>query len=142
MVISRSSGRCCHGLRQKSPRDLRQRAALQTLKPCVRPDFFHLLGSQVRMHGWKTKGRRWSKEIKEFALSLYFHGPKAYRRISKVLCLPHPRSLRKWLAEVHMTPGIIPGVLVALKDAVKDWPLKDRVCIIMFDEMSLRQNLQ
>lgn len=94
------------------------------------------------MQGRKKKGRRFSKEIKEFALSLYFHGPKAYRQISKVLCLPHPRSLRKWLAEVPMTPGIIPGVLSALKDAVKDWPIKNRVCVIMFDEMSLKQNLQ
>lgn len=40
-----------------------------------------------------------------------------------------------------MTPVIIPGVFDALKDAVKKWPIKDRVCVIMFDEM-LRPNLQ
>ncbi|XP_077552112.1 uncharacterized protein LOC144166476 [Haemaphysalis longicornis] len=64
--------------KQHSLQDFRQRAALQMLKPYVTPAFSHLL---VWMQGRKAKGRRWSKEIKVFALSLYFNWPKAYRRI-------------------------------------------------------------
>lgn len=41
-----------------------------------------------------------------------------------------------------MTPGIIPYVVDALKETTKDWQLQDRACTLIFDEMSLKENLQ
>ncbi|XP_042143896.1 uncharacterized protein LOC121834216 [Ixodes scapularis] len=128
--------------KQERTRKPTKKAALQTLRSIVSAEFYTLLEGQVLIQGRKKKGRRWPQELREFALSMYFHGPKAYRFLSKVLALPTPRSLRRWLSEVPMTPGIISGVFDVLKDTVKDWPLEDRACIIMFDEMSLRPNLQ
>lgn len=80
--------------------------------------------------------------MKEFALNMYFHGPSSYRQLAKVLALPSPRTLRRWLSEIQMTPGIISNVLDILKDAAKNWPLENRACIIAFDDMSVRPNLQ
>lgn len=75
-------------------------------------------------------------------MSTFFYSLAAYRQLSKVPALPTWRSLRKWLSEVPMRTGIIPKVLDVLKEATTGWSLEDRVCVIMFDEMPLRQNLQ
>lgn len=128
--------------KRKSPHKVTKRVAVATLRSCLTPGFYKLLNGQVMLHGRKMKGRRWPQEMKEFALSTFFHSPMAYKHLSKMFALPTSRSLRKWLSEVPMTTGIIPNVVDVLKDATSDWPLQDRVCIIMFDEMSLRQNLQ
>lgn len=128
--------------RIKSRRRLTTREALEKLKLHVTPDFHKLLSSQLALHCRKRKGRRLSREVKEFALNMYFHGPSSYRQLSKVFALPPPRSLRRWLPDIPMTPGIISNVLNILKDVVKNWPLEDQACIIAFDEMSVRPNLQ
>ncbi|XP_070384480.1 uncharacterized protein [Dermacentor albipictus] len=128
--------------KRKSPRKVTKRDAMETLRSCLTPEFYKLVSSQVVLHGRKMKGRRWPQEMKEFALSTYFHSPVAYRHLSNVLALPTSRSLRRWLTEVPMTTGIIPNVIDVLKEATTDWHLLDRACVIIFDEMSLRQNLQ
>ncbi|KAH9367283.1 hypothetical protein HPB48_004416 [Haemaphysalis longicornis] len=41
-----------------------------------------------------------------------------------------------------MTLGVIPAVIEALQEATRDWPLTDRAGTLIFDEMSLKENLQ
>ncbi|XP_064463485.1 uncharacterized protein LOC135374461 [Ornithodoros turicata] len=87
-------------------------------------------------------GRRWPPQYRNFALKLHFAGPKAYRFLSRYLLLPTERCLKYWLQEVAMQPGVVPAVLDSLQARLQGTPLKDRACIIMFDEMSIKQHLQ
>lgn len=45
--------------------------------------------------------RRYSDEVKEFALTLYFYSPKAYRYVRSIIPLPNPSLLRKWSSSVN-----------------------------------------
>jgi hypothetical protein len=41
-------------------------------------------------------GRRCSDEIKEFAVTLYFYSPKAYKYVRSIIPLPNQFLIRKW----------------------------------------------
>ena len=49
------------------------------------------------MKKWKCtpKKRRYTQELKEFALTLYFYSPRAYNYFRSIFHLPHPSLLRK-----------------------------------------------
>lgn len=66
-------------VRIKRHRKISTRAMLDKLKLPLIPELYKLLGSQVALHCRKRKERRWSREVKEFALNMYFHGPSSYR---------------------------------------------------------------
>ncbi|KAJ4948582.1 hypothetical protein JOQ06_020115, partial [Pogonophryne albipinna] len=54
------------------------------------------------------QGHEYSKDHREFALTLHLHGPKAYKylRETKNLPLPHPHALQRWLCSVDGKPGL------------------------------------
>lgn len=116
--------------------------ALRVLRKFIPKDLYLLLSSNVHLLSVKKNGRRWSPEMQKFALCLYFHGPAAYRFIASTMALPSPRSIRRWLSRIEMRPGIIPGVMETIEKATENWSREDRVCCLMFDEMSINQHLQ
>ncbi|KAM7300921.1 uncharacterized protein ISCGN_016498 [Ixodes scapularis] len=61
--------------------------------------------------------------------------------MSSEFTLPSRRSLRRWLANVKMTPGIIPGFMSSISSKTKLWNERDRICTLVFDEMILKKNL-
>lgn len=44
----------------------------------------------------KTEGRRYTEQIKQFAVSLHFYSPKAYKFVRKAFHLPSPSTIRSW----------------------------------------------
>lgn len=115
---------------------------LQVMKKFIPPDAYTLLSAQIDLVYVKKHGRRWSEDMKKFATKLYFHSPKAYRFIASVMRVPSVRSIRRWLSNIPMSPGIIPGVISAVAKATENWTRRERACTLMFDEMSLSQMLQ
>ncbi|KAM7294400.1 uncharacterized protein ISCGN_023906 [Ixodes scapularis] len=79
----------------KGSKKVSRQEALRNIKDYVPKELFKLLSAQVQLRSPSKKGRRWSEEVKQFALNLYFHGPKAYRVLSRVFELPTERSLRR-----------------------------------------------
>ncbi|XP_077494730.1 uncharacterized protein LOC144105484 isoform X1 [Amblyomma americanum] len=122
-------------------RRVTQQEALNKLEPHLPQDLFELVKAQIRLCSFPKSKKHWSKQIKQFALNLFFHSPKAYRFLREKLHLPHVRTLRRWLADIPMTPGIIPGAMDAIESITKDWPLQDKACCLLFDEISLKKNL-
>ena len=63
------------------------------------------------------RARRFSKQIKRFAVSLYLSGPRTYQMVqrSKVLCLPTKRTIKRWTSEVSFEPGLNTTILKAMK---------------------------
>ena len=83
-----------------------------------------------------ASGSRYATEIKEFAVSLYFYSPKAYRLLRKYLSLPHPSTIRAWSARISCEPGFLKKPLLCIADLLNDCE-KDFVIII--DEMSIKK---
>ncbi|CAB4025793.1 THAP domain-containing 9, partial [Paramuricea clavata] len=60
-------------------------------------------------------GRRYSDEVKEFALTLYFYSPKAYPRyVRSMIPLPSQSLLRNWSSSVNCEPGFFKEAFTAL----------------------------
>ncbi len=83
-------------------------------------------------------GRRYTDDIKEFALTLYFYSPKAYQYVRSILPLPNPSLIRKWARSIDCEPGFLKEAFKALSDEVKQCPDKKDCCLIM-DAMSIRK---
>ena len=89
----------------------------------------------------KPKGRRWSLEDKLLAISLLKRSPKCYTFLRSLLPLPSRRSLQTILNTVHFRTGINAHVFNTLRWTLQTMSDADRVCCLMFDEMSIRDNL-
>ena len=83
-------------------------------------------------------GRRYTDDIKEFSLTLYYYSPKAYEYVRSVIPLPNPSLIRKWSSSVNCEPGFLDEAFQSLKvDAEKQPERKD--CSLMIDAMSIRK---
>lgn len=105
-------------------------------------DSFNFVAHQIRMSQHPPKGRRYTEEIRLLSLSLYNSSPKAYAYLAEIFVLPSKISLNKWLRNVRSSPGFNEESFSALSERMKFMPERDRVCCLMVDEISLKQNLQ
>lgn len=80
--------------------------------------------------------------FRKFAFNLYFSRPKAYRYLSNFIARPSVRSLRLWLTAISIKLGLLPAILGLVKEKAKNWALTDKACCLIFDEISLKRNLQ
>ena len=81
--------------------------------------------------------RRYSDEIKEFALTVYFYSPRAYRYIRSIVPLPNPSLVRKWSASLQCEPGFIKEAFASLTQEVTNSPIKKDCCLVI-DAMAIR----
>ena len=87
----------------------------------------------------KQSGSRYSQNIKEFAISLNFYSPRAYKFVRKFLNLPHPSTLRSWSSNIECDPGFLKNSFLYIEGQVKE---KQQDCIIIIDEMAIKKQLQ
>ena len=87
----------------------------------------------------KLSGSRYSQEIKEFAISLHFYSPRAYKFVRKSLNLPHPATIRSWSVNIECEPGFLKKPFEFVEGKVNEGQ-KD--CVLMLDEMSIKKQLQ
>ena len=81
---------------------------------------------------------RYSEEVKQFAATINFYSPRAYRHLRTIFSLPHPGSLQKWASSVNCETGFFKDVLEQLRDKCKvDFSTED--CCLIFDGMSIRK---
>ena len=84
-------------------------------------------------------GSRYTEEVNEFATTLHFYSPRAYRFVRKALHLPHPATIRSWYVNVSCEPGFLQTPLEHVADKVSEG---QGDCIILLDEMSIRKQIQ
>ncbi|CAG4948422.1 unnamed protein product [Colias eurytheme] len=87
-------------------------------------------------------GRRFTKEEKIMALSMYKVGPKAYRWLSKIFVLPSPVTLSRMVSRANLKPGINENIFVQLSKRVKRMKTDDKLCTLIFDEMALSPHFE
>ncbi len=86
----------------------------------------------------KPSGRRYDDQMKEFALTLYFYSPKAYKYVRSIIPLPNPSSLRKWSSSVNCEPGFPEEAFNTLASEVSRDAIKKDCCMII-DAMAIRK---
>lgn len=87
-----------------------------------------------------NKGIRYSAEMKQFALSLYYYSAKAYVFLRNHIALPHPATLRKMLATNECNVGFMSEALEFIKCAVENDDSLRNVALI-FDAMAIRSQI-
>jgi hypothetical protein len=87
------------------------------------------------------KNPSWSLDNKVFALALYKRGPKCYRFLSRFIKLPSKSTISKFLQKVPFQTGINMQLFEKLKTRVSKMSNVNKLCSVMFDEISLATNL-
>jgi len=115
---------------------------LQILSQCssINKDF---LNRQIKRVSGEPLERKYSAELRTFALTLNFWSCKAYTYIRKTFntCLPHPRTLSKWYQKIDAEPGFTKESFSILKSKCNNSNHKI-LCTLVIDEMSIRKGLK
>lgn len=70
--------------------------------------------------------------MKEFAKTLYFYSPRAYKYVRTLFLLPHHSTIRSWISTIECEPGFLEGVFIFSKhDITKNTWLQD--CSLVYD---------
>lgn len=87
--------------------------------------------------------KRYSMELRKFAVTLNFYSPKAYQFVRKEFnsVLLSPRTLSKWYTHVDAEPGFTKEALNTLTLACKNssYPI---YCALTMDEIAIRKCLE
>ncbi|CAG9783931.1 unnamed protein product [Diatraea saccharalis] len=84
-----------------------------------------------------AKGRRFSTEEKILCLSLFKKSAKCYRLLSKYFTLPSSRTMKRVLSKIKISEGINKIIFEKIKHSMNDQEVPDRLCTLIFDEMSI-----
>ena len=105
-------------------------------------DSLAFVNHQLRMASRPPKGRRYSLDMRLLSLSLYNSGPKAYKYLATIFCLPSKRSLTKWLENMKCTPGFHEETFVGLAERFKFLKDHEKTCCLLIDEINFKSHLQ
>ncbi|XP_044758448.1 uncharacterized protein LOC123316450 isoform X2 [Coccinella septempunctata] len=98
---------------------------------------------QINNQKLKPNARRFSLDEKVLSLALYKSSPKAYRLLNKLFSLPSIRTLLRMLQKLKFFPGVNNHIFQQLEKTVRRMKSpQDKVCALIFDEISLATNLK
>lgn len=90
-------------------RRLDQKINLEDVLSFLRENYseqsFAFLKTQLQILNKAPRGSRYTEEFKQFALSIYFLGPKAYKKISSICRLPSKTTLCRFTKRSVIRPG-------------------------------------
>ena len=55
----------------------------------------------------RKKGQKYTKNQRDFSVTLFYYSPRAYKYVAKLFFLLHVSTIRKWLGKVDAYPGIL-----------------------------------
>lgn len=90
----------------------------------------------------KSRGR-FSFQEKELFLKYYYKSPSLYREmLLDGFKLPSLSTISHWHSEYSLMPGISPKALNLLKSKCAEMNERDRMCVLVHDEMNLKKELE
>ncbi|XP_034031425.1 THAP domain-containing protein 6 [Thalassophryne amazonica] len=100
--------------------------------------------SDLQIDFMANRGHEYTKEYKEFALTLHLHGPKAYNylRDAKHFPLPHPHTLQRWMRSVDDKSGLNKTMLDTLERRCQEDPAKYECAALTLDATAIRKQVQ
>jgi hypothetical protein len=114
----------------------------QNIVDCVNEPTYTFIMQQARLQKVRPRARRFKLDEKILSLALYKNSPKGYRSLSKIFSLPSPRTLTNMLNKIPYRPGINKQILNSLKTRVQDLKENEKICAVVFDEISIAPLLQ
>lgn len=100
----------------------------------------------VKMQTLRTKTSRkpFSKDEQNFALSLFYKSPSAYKflRNNKKITLPGMPTIRRWIGNSKFRPGFNTGIFKQLKKKCESMRKEELYCTMIFDEMKIKNFLE
>ncbi|XP_069969240.1 DNA transposase THAP9 isoform X1 [Bactrocera oleae] len=90
-----------------------------------------------------SKKNSYTEEEKVMALNINYMSTKAYNFMREDLefALNHKKTLLRWRPIRYASPGIDAKVLNNLQKIVQDMKSEERICQLVFDEVSIRKDL-
>lgn len=92
----------------------------------------------------RNKGlkKKYSEELRKFALTLNFYSSKAYEYVNQTFknLLPERSTIRKWYSVINGRPGFTNEVFHALKCKVKQSKMPI-LCNLVIDEIAIRESI-
>ncbi|CAK1584401.1 unnamed protein product [Parnassius mnemosyne] len=85
--------------------------------------------------------RRFTLDEKLMALLIMKQSPKSYKLLEKMFALPSKRTLNRLSEKVSIQPGLNPLIFEHISNTTKKWDTKQKLCTIVFDEVSLTPHL-
>ncbi len=90
--------------------------------------------------------RKYTKELKSFAITLQFYSSKGYNYVRNTfgLCLPHENVVRKWYSTVGAEPGFANDAFVTLRKKVEEEKEgnKSVTVSLTFDEVAIKKKIE
>jgi hypothetical protein len=127
--------------KQQQQQNVSRKTALEALRTMLPERIVTFIDAQIDLHSKKNKGKRYTPEMKSFALSLYHISGKAYRLISKFFHLPSKKTLSNWISDLPKCPGFTTAALNVIEAKVKCMNDASKLCSISIDEISLKTSL-
>jgi len=114
---------------------------IHCLSYSLNADTSRFLTSVVRNSKDEPKDKRWNYKEEVLVVSILKCSPRSYAFLCSQFPLPSRRTLQSLLNTAQFRTGINIHVFSVLKDSVQTMSVKDHVCCLMFDKMSIRQHL-
>ncbi|KAL4148350.1 hypothetical protein QTP88_002614 [Uroleucon formosanum] len=114
---------------------------LETCKEYLSPTLFMIVKSQIKNKERHFRGFRYSNEIKQLALSIYFLGPRVYNLLHNPLSLPISRSLRRITSKYEVDPDLNDFLFNFVSFEISSFKPEALDCILCADEMALKTNV-
>lgn len=96
---------------------------------------------QLKQCGKKKMARRFSLDEKLIALMVMKQSPKAYKLLENMFALPNKRTLHRLSEGISIKSGLTSQVFKYIENKIKKWEIKQKLCTIVFDEISLSPHL-
>lgn len=107
----------------------------------VTADMANFIKSQINLVNVHPKGRRFTLDDKIMGLVLQKQSAKSYKTFSKMFTMPSRKTLSTPLARIPIGPGIHSIIFENLKLYADKLQSTDKLCVLLFDEMSLQPYL-
>ncbi|KAK3918429.1 DNA transposase, partial [Frankliniella fusca] len=133
--------RCCQR-RAVNLRTLAKKSTVDVINEMfISPETKIILESQLVNWKKKPQTRRWTIKMKCLALAIWKRSRRVYRWLSTMMALPVESTLRDLLVDIPLESGINIVAMDNLSKKTAQFSSKDRVCQVMFDEVSLKTGL-
>lgn len=102
-----------------------------------------LITNLIKKNTREKTPKRFSMELRKFAITLNFYSPKGYQFVRREFnsVLPHPRTLSKWYARVDAEPGFTQESLNTLTLVCKNSQYTI-YCALTMDEIAIRKSIE
>jgi len=114
---------------------------MQEISNSLNAEAVRFLAAVIRNSRHKPRGRGWNFEEKILALSVFKRSLKSYILLQTLFPLTSGCTLQSLLSTVHFRIGINTHVFDALRHSLQKMSEKDWYCCLLFDEMSIRENI-